>query len=270
VSRAKLLLCTELTESLSKFVRKLDEANDRQELNKQKKMSPKPDQIRIIGTSHVAKQSIEEIKETVEEFQPEIVAVELDLQRALALLQEQKSKVPLLELRNIGLQGYLFAKLGQYFQQKIGQNIGVSPGSEMKTALKLAQEKSLTVAFIDQPIKKTLRNFSKEFSWKEKFRFLADIFKGIFFRKQQIKELGIENWDLSKVPEEQLVEKLIEQMRKKYPGLYKALVDDRNKYMASQLIKIYLQNPEKKILAIMGAGHKKEVERILWERAHSL
>lgn len=226
-------------------------------------MAPDLEQIKIIGTSHIAKQSIDEIKKAFEEFKPEIVALELDLQRAMALMQEQKSKVSLIEIRSIGLQGYLFAKIGQFFQQKIGQSIGVSPGSEMKTAIKLAQEKSLNIAFIDQPIKKTLKNFSREFSWKEKFRLLSDLFLGIFFRKSQMRKLGIENWDLSKVPEDKLVEKLIGQMKERYQGIYKALVDDRNKYMANQLVKISRQNPEKRILAIMGAGHKKEVIRLL-------
>jgi pheromone shutdown protein TraB len=48
--------------------------------------------LKIIGTSHIARQSIEEIRKTVEEFQPEIIAVELDLQRATALMQKQKTK----------------------------------------------------------------------------------------------------------------------------------------------------------------------------------
>jgi pheromone shutdown-related protein TraB len=222
--------------------------------------------IKIIGTSHIAKQSIEEIKKAFEEYQPEIVALELDLQRALSLMQEQKSKVSIIEIKNIGLYGYLFAKIGQFFQQKIGQSLGVSPGSEMKTAIQLAQERKLSIAFIDQPIKKTLRNFSKEFGWKEKIRFLTDLIKSIFLRKKQMKELGIENWDLSKVPEDKLVEKLISQMKKRYPGIHKSLVDDRNKFMTNQLIKIHQNNQDKKILAIMGAGHKKEVETILYQK----
>lgn len=229
-------------------------------------MASNLDQIKIVGTSHVAKQSIEEIKKAFDEFKPEIVALELDFGRAMGLMQEQKSKVSLLEIRNIGLQGYLFAKIGQFFQQKIGQSIGVSPGSEMKTAMKLAYEQKLTVAFIDQPIKKTLKNFSREFDWKEKLKFLADLFLGIFFRKRQMQKMGIENWDLSKVPEDKLVEKLIGQMKERYPGIYRALVEDRNKYMANQLVKLYQANPEKRILAVMGAGHKKDVWKILLDR----
>lgn len=227
------------------------------------KMVHKSEQIKIVGTSHVARQSIEEIKKAFEEFKPEIVALELDLQRAMALMQEQKSRISLLEIRSIGLQGYLFARIGQFFQQRIGQSIGVSPGSEMKTAIKLAKEKNIEIGLIDQPIKKTLKNFSREFGWKEKFRFLADLFFGIFFRKTQMRKFGIGNWDLSKVPEDRLVEKLIAQMKERYPGIYRALVDDRNKYMADQLTKISQANPDKRILAIIGAGHKKEVIRLL-------
>ena len=37
--------------------------------------------IKIIGTSHISKQSVSEIKKAMIEFKPDIVAIELDAQR---------------------------------------------------------------------------------------------------------------------------------------------------------------------------------------------
>jgi len=219
--------------------------------------------LKIIGTSHIAKQSIEEIKKTVEEFQPEIMAVELDRQRAIALMQQHKSKMSFRDIAKIGVKGYAFVKIGQYVQQKLGKIVGVSPGSEMKTALEIAHAKNLQVALIDQPINITLKNFSKELTWKEKGRFGLDILKGLLFPKRQMKNYGLEEFDLHKVPEQQVIAKIIGQMKKQYPSVYKTIIADRDKYMVKQLVKIMRENPEKKILAVVGAGHQEGMEKLL-------
>ena len=219
--------------------------------------------LRIIGTSHIAKQSIEEIRKTVEEFQPEIIAVELDMQRAAALMQRQKSKASFSDIVKIGVKGYVFVKIGQYIQQKLGKVVGVSPGAEMRTALEIANAKKLQVALIDQPINVTLKNFSKELTWKEKGRFALDLLKGLLFPKRQMKSYGLEEFDLRKVPEQQVIVKIIGQMKKQYPSIYKTIISDRDKYMVRQLVKLMRENPEKKILAIVGAGHKEGMEKLL-------
>ena len=219
--------------------------------------------LKIIGTSHIAKQSIEEIKKAVEEFQPEIMAVELDLQRARALMQQQKNKISFRDMDKIGVKGYAFVVIGQYIQQKLGKIVGVAPGSEMKTALEIANTKKLQVAFIDQPINITLKNFSRELTWKEKGRFGLDILKGLLFPRRQMKNYGIEEFDLHKVPEQQVIAKIISQMRKQYPSIYKTIIADRDKYMVKQLVKIMRAHPEKKIMAVVGAGHREGMEKLL-------
>ena len=219
--------------------------------------------IKIIGTSHIAAQSSKEIKAAVQADRPDIIAIELDFQRASALMAEEKNKVKLGDILKIGVKGYLFVKIGQYVQQKLGQMVGVAPGSEMKTALELARKEKLELALIDQPIQTTLKNFSKELTWKEKFRFVGDVFKGIFFKKKQMKELGLEDFDLSKVPPEEVIEKMIIPLKKRYPNVYKTLVADRNKYMVKKLVKLLRADPQKKILVVVGAGHKKGMEELL-------
>ena len=219
--------------------------------------------LKIIGTSHIAKQSIEEIKKSIEEFQPDTVAVELDLQRAAALMQKQKTKTSFSDIVKIGVKGYVFVKIGQYIQQKLGKVVGVIPGAEMKTALEIANSKKLQVALIDQPISVTLKNFSKELTWREKGRFALELARGLLFPKKQIKRYGLEDFDLRKVPEQQVIAKIIGQMKKQYPSIYKTIIADRDKYMVKQLVKLLRENPDKKILAVVGAGHKEGMERLL-------
>lgn len=219
--------------------------------------------LKLLGTSHIAQQSINEIKHAIADFQPEIIAVELDIQRAHSLLSKQQNKISLAAISQIGIKGYLFAKIGQFTQQKLGSSVGISPGSEMKTALELAKKHNLKVEFIDQPIQITLRNFSKHLTWKEKFRFLMDILKGIFCAKKQLREFGLENFDLRKVPEKELIQKMVAQLKKRYPNVYKTLIDDRNRYMVKNIIKLFREYPEKKILAVVGAGHLDGMQELL-------
>lgn len=219
--------------------------------------------IKIIGTSHIARQSVDEIKKVVAEYAPEIIAVELDAGRAAALMEEKQRKTSLRQIGMVGLNGYLFAKIGQYIQQKLGKMVGISPGSEMGAALELARKNKLEVALIDQPIQVTLRKFSKELTWREKGRFIQDLLLGLIMPRRQIRQLGLANFDLRKVPHEDLILAMMEAVKKRYPSVYKTLVEDRNKYMVRKLVQIVRLDKEKKILVVVGAGHKKGMEELL-------
>ena len=209
--------------------------------------------LSILGTSHIARQSLEQVKATIEAYKPEILALELDKRRLITLFSKQTHKPHYGMIKEIGIQGFIFNLIGAYVEKKLGKMVGVKPGSEMKLAYQIAQQKKLRVALIDQKIEITLRNFSKEFTWKEKFRFLFDILKGMIVRKSPIKI------DLTKVPEEKVIIEMIKHVKKRYPNFYKVLVEDRNKVMANNLAALMRMFPEKKILAVMGAGHEKEL-----------
>ncbi|MBU0461625.1 MAG: TraB/GumN family protein [Nanoarchaeota archaeon] len=215
--------------------------------------------LSIIGTSHIARESVEEIKRFVNEQKPGIIAVELDQRRLYALLHNIKSKVRLRDIRTVGLKGFLFAVFGSWAQKKLGNIVKIEPGAEMKTASKLALQQGVQLALIDRDITVTLKEFSRRLTWKERFRFIGDIFRFMFFRKREMKRLGIEKLDLTKVPEEALISKLMHELKTRYPNVYKVLVADRNRIMAHNLFIIMTHNPTVKILAVVGAGHQEEL-----------
>lgn len=224
-------------------------------------------QLHIIGTSHIAKQSIEEIETAYKIFDPDIIAIELDTKRAHTLLAPKNEKNPKNGLSpkaifELGLTGYLFALLGQSAQQKLGKAVGVDAGDDMKTALLLGANNKKEIALIDQPIEITLKNISKGFGWREKGRFLSDIAKGLLRPKKQAELMGID-FDLKKVPEDELIEKMMLYLQKRYPSLHKAIIEDRNKYMVKKLIQLMRKNQDKKILVIVGAGHLKGMKELL-------
>ncbi len=205
----------------------------------------------FIGTSHIAKQSILEVEEIITQEQPEVVALELDKGRFYGLLQNKRGRIGLKEIRLLGVKGYLFVKLGEFVERKLGNKVGIRPGQEMLKAAEIASKYKCKIALIDQKIEVTLKRFSKEITWKEKFRFVEDLFKGFFFGGEKIA------FDLTKVPEKEVIHKMITYVRERYPNLYKVLIEERNNYMAAKLAK--LMPLYSKIVVVIGAGHEEEI-----------
>ncbi len=219
--------------------------------------------ITIIGTSHIAAQSINEIRNSVQKHTPNIIAIELDKNRYKALLSKQKQNLSITAIKEIGFKGYLFAIIGRYAQKKLGTRVGIEPGSDMLEGIKQAKKHKLKLALIDQDMRITLKRFSKAFNYKEKYQLAKDIFNAIFFGKRELKKLGITKFNLSKVPSKTLIKKLLKQFKNKYPNTYRVLVEERNHVMAKNIVKLMRKHPKKKILAIVGAGHEQRILELI-------
>jgi pheromone shutdown-related protein TraB len=216
--------------------------------------------ISIIGTSHISRQSIEEIKKQFSIIDPEVVAVELDVKR-LRSLGQKESKLDIRIIGHIGIKGFIFAWVARFVQKRLGRIVNVTPGSDMLTAVKLAKAHKKKLALIDQDIDITLKKFSKSLTWKERWNFLVDIVKSLIFPKQELKKLGLSNFDLTKVPEKELIRSLIKRVEERYPGVYKVLIKERNIIMAKRLVELSLKHDS--ILAVVGAGHLEDMADII-------
>ena len=212
--------------------------------------------LTIIGTSHIAKQSLEEVEEEIEGKKPDIIALELDRKRFYSLFKKQ-SKIRLYDIKRVGVKGFIFSLIGAWAEKKLGKLVGVAPGSEMKKAVRLAKKHNIKIALIDQDIEVTLRKFSKTLSWKEKWNFIVDVVNAIFTRKKVIE------FDLTKVPSKQIIRKLVGKVKKRYPNIYKVLIEERNSIMANNIKKVMEKYPEKKILTIVGAGHEDDILELI-------
>ena len=205
--------------------------------------------IHIIGTSHIAKDSVKKVKESFDILKPDILALELDPGRAYSLENNIKRPKNLILLKNLGLMGFLFFLFGEFLQKNLGKIVNIKPGAEMLTALKTARNKNIAIALIDRDIRITLRRFSKYFRKRELLKIIMDMIFGAF------KKNSLGDVDLSKVPADNIIEIVLEQTKKRYPSLYKVLIEERDIYMARNLIHISENNPDKKIMAVVGAGH---------------
>lgn len=204
----------------------------------------------VLGTSHISIDSIREVEAIITQKKPDIIALELDKPRFNALIYKHKKKLTLKDISHIGFKGYLFNLIGSIIEKRLGKLVGTSPGDEMKAAVKLAHNYKLEIALIDQDIRITLKNISERLTFREKLRLLAEILSSaILPNKIKI--------NLRKVPSKEVIAKLTKQLKIKYPSLYSSLIADRNKIMAKRLYTLMATN--KKILAIVGAGHEDEL-----------
>jgi pheromone shutdown-related protein TraB len=213
--------------------------------------------ITLLGTSHIADDSIKEIQSFIKEDMPDIVALELDEGRLNSLLTNPKKPRMLDLIRGLGIGGFLFYAVAESLQNSLGDQVGIKPGSEMKAAYEAALGKA-SVALIDRDIRITLRRFSRRFRKRELLTMAGDFVRGLFKKN----EFEI---DISKVPSEGQISFMVDHIRKKYPSIYGVLIAERDRHMAEKLINMAIQHPDKKILAVVGAGHVVGMQKYLKE-----
>ena len=203
--------------------------------------------IHLIGTSHVADESIEEVKKAIAD-EPGIVALELDPGRAYALEHEVRRPKNFALLKQLGVGGFLFYIVAEYVQQRVGNVLDIQPGSEMRTALQLAKKQDCKIFLIDRDIQITLRRLSRHFRKREILTMAKNLVAGLVGRKtMQI--------DLRKVPSDKIIQLVLEETRRDYPSLYRVLIAERDAYMSKQLVHISRMYPDQQIVAVVGAGH---------------
>jgi pheromone shutdown-related protein TraB len=206
-------------------------------------------EIRIVGTAHVSQQSIDDVRAAIEEFYPDVVAIELDHSRYSAL--KKKAQDPsvndVLEVKNFNT--LLVQWLLAYLQRKIGVDVGVEPGAEMKAAIAEAEQRGISIALVDRDIRLTLLRFWKSLGIIEKIKMLYALIVSI-------SELdNVEAIDIESLKQQSVIDAVMEEFRKFSPNGARALIDERDAFIAHQIIVLKNQKPDGRILAVVGAGH---------------
>ncbi|MCK5040205.1 MAG: TraB/GumN family protein [Candidatus Aenigmarchaeota archaeon] len=219
--------------------------------------------ITIIGTSHIAHESIEKIKKAIEEKAPDCVAVELDMDRLYALknkLDNKEKKKSYIDRQNI-IQSMIINLLMK-LQNKLSEQTGLGAGEEMLFAVNEATNRGVPVKLIDQHINITISNIGN-ISIFERIKLLGYLvfvavslpflpFLSVFSKK---------TIDLNKVPEKEMILEMMGEFKKKFPQTFDVLVEDRNKIMAEKIKK--LGGVYENIVVVVGAGHIEGMRAIL-------
>ncbi len=213
-------------------------------------------EIRLVGTAHVSQKSIDAVREAMDAFQPDVVAVELDPARCAALKKQAEEPSISDVFKSGNFTQILVQWLLAHLQRRIGSEVGVEPGAEMKAAMEEAELRGLPIALIDRDIRITLTRFLNSMTFLEKLRLLYAL--AVSMLASETEEIDVE--ELTK---QDVMTAALDEFRKFSPRGARALIDERDAYLAHKLH--MLARSHERILAVVGAGHVQGIQRFLEE-----
>lgn len=208
-------------------------------------------EIVLLGTAHVSKESCEEVKNAIVEKKPDCVAIELDEQRYASLNDSEKWKnLDIIKVLKEKKGFLLLANLVlSSFQKRMGQNVGVKPGDEMRAGIEAAKELSIPCEMVDRPIQTTLRRAWAKNSGFGKVKLLSALLASAA-SKDEISENEIEN-----LKNKSEMDGMMTELSDYMPGVKEVLIDERDFYLAAHIWEAVQKDERKSVIAVLGAGH---------------
>jgi pheromone shutdown-related protein TraB len=214
-------------------------------------------EIILVGTAHISQVSKDLVHETIENESPDTVCVELDEGRLKSIQDPNRWKNT--DLRDVIKKKQLATLianlvLGSY-QKRMGAQTGVKPGSELKEAVDVANEKNIPIVLADRDIKITLRRTWACTPWYRKFSLLGGLFASIFDKTEISEE------ELQKIKEKDALNSMMQEFGNTFPEVKQVLIDERDQFLASKI-----KNAQgDKVVAVIGAGHMRGIASIIEE-----
>ena len=211
----------------------------------------------LVGTAHVSRQSVDLVREVIERELPDRVCVELDEKRYESL-SRRKSWVTL-NLKEIIYKKQLSTLMVNLilasYQKKLGDKLGVLPGTELLEATQAAEAKQIPVSLCDRDVRTTMRRAWHATSFYKKSYLLASLFTSLFDDTEITEE------KLSELKSTDVLTELLAELGQALPELKRVLIDERDTFLAEK-IKAADGN---KIVAVVGAGHIQGIKLALAE-----
>ncbi len=208
-------------------------------------------EIILLGTAHVSRESIDEVKKVIEEEKPDHVCVEIDASRYKTMSEGQNWEN--MKIDKVLKEGKGFLLLANLvltsFQRKMGKNLGTVPGEDMKAAIDVSKEAGIPFSFSDREIQVTLRRAWSKSSFWNKNKMLAAMVSSIFSKEELTAE------EIEKLKEKSALEDMMEEMANYLPSVKEVLIDERDQYLATNIFNA----PGRKTVAVIGAGHAKGI-----------
>ncbi len=204
-------------------------------------------ELLLIGTAHVSKDSVEEVKDNFEQYQPDIVCIELDESRYSNKKNKQTwSDTTITKVIKEGKGFLLLANMAlASFQKRMGQNTGVQTGEEILSAAKLAEENNIPFSFCDREIQTTFRRAWAKSNFWNKMKLLATLISAAFSKEEISEE------ELEELKKADVLDTMMQEMAKELPTVKEVLIDERDLFLAKSMFK----SKGKKRLGVIGAGH---------------
>jgi pheromone shutdown-related protein TraB len=209
----------------------------------------------IVGTAHISRQSADLVREVIEKEKPDTVCVELDEKRLKAL--SEKNRWENLDLRQIiknkQLSTLMVNLVLSSYQKKLGEKLGVTPGTELLEAVQTANENNIPVELCDREVRITMRRAWHSMNLWQKSKFLSAGLAGLFEKQELTEE------KLAELRSKDVLSEMMDEIGKAMPVLKKVIIDERDQYIAQKM----KDSKGKKVVSIVGAGHVKGIVKYL-------
>jgi pheromone shutdown-related protein TraB len=204
-------------------------------------------EILLLGTAHISKESVSEVKRVIEAERPDRVCIEIDETRFKSLTKGASwSNLNVSQIIREGKGFLLLANLVlASFQRRLGLNLGVSPGEEMLAAIRTSEALGIPYTFCDREVHITLKRAWAKAGFWGKNKMLAAMLSSIFTRER------LSEKDIEELKKKSALQGMLEELAGYLPVAKDVLIDERDIYLAT---KVYGAEGQKK-LAVVGAGH---------------
>ena len=209
----------------------------------------------IVGTAHISRQSADLVRDVITNEKPDTVCIELDEKRFKAL--SEKNRWENLDLKNLIKQKQLSTLIVNLvlssYQKKLGEKLGVTPGTELLEAANTANELNLPIELCDREARITLKRAWHSMNFWQKIKLLVGGFGGIFEKQELTEE------KLTELRSKDVLSEMMDELGKAMPVLKKVIIDERDKYIAEKM----KRSKGDKIVSVVGAGHVNGIVNVL-------
>ncbi len=204
-------------------------------------------QLILIGTAHVSKRSAEQVKEVIDAEQPDAVCIELDAQRYESVTNDKKWKeTDIFKIIKEKKASLLLMNLAiSSFQNRLADQFGIKPGSEMIQGIHSAEENGAELVLADRNIQVTFSRIWGNIGLLGKVQLISSVFFSIFSKESITEE------ELEKMKQQDTLNAVMDDFTKAFPRIKKPLIDERDQYLAQKI----KEAPGKKVVAVLGAAH---------------
>lgn len=214
-------------------------------------------EILLIGTAHISQDSANLVRQVIEAERPDCVCIELDQKRYEALAKRKRWEV--LDLKEIirtqQLATLLVNMVLASYQKRLGDQLGVPPGTELLEAAKVAEAHQIPVALCDRDVRITMRRAWHSTSFFRKNYLLATLLASMF-ETTEVSEEGLRT-----MKESDVLSELLNELGTALPEIKQVLIDERDTYLAEKI----KEAGGKRIVAVVGAGHVAGIKQALTE-----
>jgi pheromone shutdown-related protein TraB len=213
--------------------------------------------IHLVGTAHVSKTSVADVRSTLALVEPETVCVELCEPRYRNLTNPDSwRKVNILQILRSGKAMLLLSSLiMSSFQRRIADQLGVQPGAEMLAAIEAAESSGAELVLADREIEITLKRTGAKLSFWMRMKILSQLLAGLVVGEE------ISEDEIEKLKEQAHLADALQLLAKEFPQAKETLIDERDTFLAQKI----REAPGKTIVAVVGAGHVEGIKREILE-----